>query len=181
MRLGDQPKMMHRLSILAFVVAAVVLPGFSQQQNQQQNQQNQQNPQATAQVEPPPVLAVPAGYRYEPRGRRDPFVNPIPKPIEAEPAPPPVMRPPGLKGVLVAEAKLQGVVSSREFSMTKVIILAPGNKTYFAAKGDYLFDAVIKDIQPDAVVFTLLPKPNAPQPTIRELVRKVRPTTGENK
>src|SRR5262245_28620901 len=126
--------MMHRLTILAFVVAAVVLPGFSQQQNQE-NQLNQQNPQATVQVEPPPVLAVPAGYRYDPRGRRDPFVNPIPKPIEPDKETPVVVRPPGLKGVLVAEAKLLGVVSSREFAMTKVIIQAPGNKTYFAAKG----------------------------------------------
>jgi hypothetical protein len=51
---------------------------------------------------------------------------------------------------------------------------------YFAAQGDALFDGVIKEIQPDAVVFTMLPKPN--QPLLqRELVRKVRPTTGENK
>jgi hypothetical protein len=142
-------------------------------------------PAAAPQVEDaPPVLAVPPGYKYDPRGRRDPFVNPIPKPKDPEPAIP-VVRPPGLKGVLVSEANLMGVVTSKEPTMNKVVIRAPGNKTYFAARGDALFDAVIKEIRPDAVVFTLnpqIPRPGQPPPpTNREVVRKVNPAPGENK
>ena len=138
-------------------------------------------PQAPApSEEAPPVLVVPPGYTYSPQGRRDPFVNPIPKAVSAAPGAP-VSRLPGLRGVSVSEAVIAGVVTSREPAMNLVVILAPGDKTYFAARNDYLFDAVIKDIQMDSVVFALtLPgRPGSPQIPPRELVRKVR-TSGEN-
>jgi hypothetical protein len=135
---------------------------------------------APAADDPPPVLAVPPGYNYSPQGRRDPFVNPIPKPESTEPEVP-AIRPPGLRGVLVNEAVIAGVVTSREPSMNLAVILAPGNKTYFASRNDTLFDAVVKDIQTDSVVFALtLPGRSAePQLPPREIVRKVR-TSGEN-
>jgi hypothetical protein len=139
-------------------------------------------PQATPE-EAPPVLAVPRGYKYDPRGRRDPFVNPVPKPPAPEPAIP-VIRPPGLKGVLLVEANLTGVVTSREATaMNRVVIAAPGGRTYFAAPGDALFDAVIKEIRPDSVVFTLAPpggNRGGQQPANREVVRRVNPVPGEN-
>ena len=128
------------------------------------------------------MLAVPPGYKYEPRGRRDPFVNPIPKPVAPEPEIP-LVRPPGLKGVLFAEAVVIGVVSSKEPNMNKVVIKAPGNKIYFAALGDALFDAVIKEIGPGSVVFTVNPpgsRGGQPQGN-REVERKVNPAPGENK
>src|SRR5438034_7865603 len=98
--------------------------------------------------DPPPVLTVPKNYKYEARGRRDPFVNPVPKPVSAAAAIP-VVRPPGLKGVLIAEATIAGVVTSREPSMNLVIINAPAGKTYFARIGDELFDARVKEIRLD--------------------------------
>src|SRR5215475_9065385 len=105
--------------------------------------------------EPSPVLAVPKDYRYNARGRRDPFVNPVPKPkgIAAAPAP---LRPPGLKGVAVREALIAGVVTSKVPSMNVVIISAPGAKApYFAHVGDQLYDAVVKSIKLDTVTFAL--------------------------
>jgi hypothetical protein len=106
------------------------------------------------QGELPPPLTVPKGYRYQPRGRRDPFVNPIPKPVAAAAAVP-VARPDGLPGVLVSELKVSGIVYSRDPAMKKAI-LAAGRKTYFAKQGDRLFDAVIKEIRPSEVVFTMV-------------------------
>ena len=172
--------MMHRLFVAPLVIAALALPAFSGQQKQQASNPSQQ---VSTTVEPPPVLSVPPGYKYDSHGRRDPFVNPIPKPVEQEKAAVPAVRPPGLKGLLVGDAKILGVVTSREAAMNKAIIQAPGNRTYFAALGDTLFDAVIKDIQPDAVVFMTMStgKPNGQQPVNQEIVRKVRPATGENK
>jgi hypothetical protein len=130
--------------------------------------------------DPRPVLAVPEGYRYDPQGRRDPFVNPIPEPASKEPEVP-VNRPPGLRGVLVNDAVIAGVAASRQSAMSLAVIQGPGNKTYFAARNDALFDAVVKDIQLDAVVFALtVPgRPGEPQIPPREIVRKVR-TSGEN-
>ena len=145
--------------------------------------QAQATPQQTkpaVEEEPPPVLSVPPEYRYDPRGRRDPFVNPIPKPVPEEP-PVPVIRPPGLKGVLLNEANVIGIVTSKEPTMNVAIIAAPGGRTYFATRRDTLFDALIKEIQVDSVVFTLKPPGQAADAPPRDIVRKVRPTPGENK
>jgi hypothetical protein len=143
--------------------------------------QAQQAPPPAPEVEPPPLLTVPPGYRYDPRGRRDPFVNPVPKPaVEEQPAPPPVVRPPGLRGVLVNEATIIGVVTSKEPGMNVVVIQAPGARIYFAARGDSLFDGVVKEIKADAVVFELpgIRRQGEPTPP-REVVRRVRATPGE--
>ena len=110
---------------------------------------------AEAEDEPPPPLTVPRGYRYEPRGRRDPFVNPQPKPVGAAAEVKPTIRPDGLPGVLVSEVKVSGIIYSPEPTMKKAMLSA-GKKTYFAAQGDSLFDGVIKEIRPNEVVFTML-------------------------
>jgi hypothetical protein len=78
-----------------------------------------------------------------------------------------------LKGVLVAEADIIGIVVSREPSMNVVTIAAPGGKRYFARVGDSLFDAVLRGIRADSVTFAVTapgPDPNAP----KEIVRKMR-------
>jgi len=130
--------------------------------------------------EKPPVLAVPKEYRYSARGRRDPFVNPVPKPANAVPAPA-VVRPPGLRGVMVSEAQIAGVVTSGESSMNVAIIGGPGVKTpYFARVGDHLFDGVVQSITLDTVIFSITsPDKDAKKP--RQVVRQVRPKTGDNK
>jgi hypothetical protein len=133
--------------------------------------------------EPPSVLSVPPGYRYEAAGRRDPFANPIPK-EEAKTdngGTAVVARPPGLPGLLLAEARLSGVVTSKEPAMNRAVIVGPGGKTYFATRGDSLFDAVIKEIRSDStVVFTIVSRSNK-QPTDREVVRAVTTSAGVNK
>jgi hypothetical protein len=172
---GASKKMVYSLLVL-FTALAFVWGSPLEAQAQAAPAQNA----PSVPEDPPPVLAVPPGYKYEPQGRRDPFVNPIPKPAGNE-VDIPVNRPPGLRGVLVNDAVVAGIVISREPTMNYAVILAPGNKTYFAGRNDSLFDAVIKDIQVDSVVFALtLPgRPSEPQLPPREIVRKVR-TSGEN-
>jgi hypothetical protein len=162
---------MFRLGVLILLTmvtaAATPAPAFPQAQ------------QAPPAPPPLPVLGVPPGYRYESQGRRDPFVNPVPRPAGSAAAVP-VVRPPGLRGVLVSEANLIGISSSKEDpSMSRAIIAAPGNRTYFASVGDTLFDAVVKEIQPDAVVFAMGTPGNTegqPQQTAvnREVIKRVR-------
>jgi hypothetical protein len=145
-----------------------------------------QNP--PAQPAPPPeetpsVLVVPKDYRYSARARRDPFVNPVPKPKQPAAAAPPsvVARPPGLRGVLVTEVQIAGVVTSREPSMNVVIISAPGARTpYFGRVGDQLYDGFIKSIKLDAITFALNAAEGGDEKASREIVRKVRPTPGED-
>lgn len=127
--------------------------------------------------EPRPVLAVPQGYRYDSRGRRDPFVNPVPK------APPAVVatevkpeRPLGLKGALVSEVAVLGVLVARDDdSMTRAILRVPGMKApVIVIRGESLFDGAIKEIRPDAVIFARKPGKDSSDPSEdRELVKRV--------
>src|SRR5262249_14985151 len=132
-------------------------------------------PAPQQQDETVPVLAVPKDYHYNARGRRDPFVNPVPRPVQraAPAAPPQAVRPPGLRGVLVAEADIIGIVVSREPSMNVVTIAAPGGKRYFARVGDSLFDAVLRGITADSVTFTVT-APGLDPSDPKEIVRKMR-------
>jgi Tfp pilus assembly protein PilP len=139
--------------------------------------------------EPLLPLAVPKDYRYNARGRRDPFVNPIPKPVApagggntaAAPRPVQPQCQQGLKGVLVAQVTISGIVTSKEPSMNVAIIGGPGNKTYFARVGDALCDAVVKSIKLDAVTFLVTAGVTDQRPS-REIVRELRPKPpGENK
>ena len=135
-------------------------------------QQKLPAPAAAPPEEPSPVLSVPTDYHYDARGRRDPFVNPVPKAVEK--APPAVaLRPAGLKGVLVTEADIIGIVVSREPSMNLVTIQAPGGKRYFARIGDALYDGIIKSIKADGVTFALTASNSDPK-LPREIVRKLR-------
>jgi hypothetical protein len=161
---------MRRVFLLLILVSGLILPVLLQGQAQQAPPQDET-----------PVLAVPKDYRYNSKGRRDPFVNPIPKPkADTTPSvvvPPPAARPPGLRGVLVGEATITGVVTSKEPSMNVVIISAPGAKTaYFARVGDQLYDARIKGISLDNVTFTVTGPPGGEVRTPRDVVRRVRPT-----
>jgi hypothetical protein len=127
---------------------------------------------AKAQDEGLSPLSVPEGYRYEQGGRRDPFVNPIPKP----PTPPPLIptiRPPGLAGVLVAEAKISAIVTSNMPGMTKALVIA-GKNTFFVVRGDQLFDGIVKEIRANEVVFTMI-SPATKQPVGEKTV-----TTGSS-
>src|SRR5712691_6702067 len=124
--------MCKSLSTFIFILTLSPL-GFSQAQQPQ--------PQKPPE-EPPPVLSVPKDYRYSARGRRDPFVNPVPKPLQPVAAPPRAAPAcgAGLKGVLLAQASIVGVVTSKEPTMNVVVVGGPGNKTYFARVGDTLCD-----------------------------------------
>lgn len=143
------------------------------------------NQTAQVQNDPLPPLAVPQGYSYQPRGRRDPFVNPIPKgPVADDDAPrKPVIRPQGLPGVLVSEVKLTGIVYSPVQTMKKAMLVV-GRSTYFAQQGDSLFDGVIKEIRPNEVVFSMV-STTTKKPVNRETVVRTGGTpltlAGENK
>ena len=162
-------------TLVSIATLALGLAGFLEAQAQKP-------PASTVQAEEqPPVLSVPKDYHYNARGRRDPFVNPVPKPkITAASASLPPSRPAGLKGVLVDEALVAGVVTSKEPAMNVVIISAPGVKTpYFARVGDQLYDASVKSIKLDTVTFARTASGGSDSKTPREIVRKVRPTPGE--
>lgn len=137
-------------------------------------------PVVEAQVEDDtPVLAIPDGYAYDPLGRRDPFVNPVPQPAPDVGPEAPEVRPPGLPGVLLNEASLSGVVNSGEGGSI-VVVEAPGSRTFIAREGDELLDVLIREIRSDSVVFEVKPLDGASEPLERErVVRNVNAAPGE--
>jgi type II secretory pathway component PulC len=172
--------MNYRSALSALFIAAMLgQSAYPQAKAPAKNQKASEKAKQEEEDDKPPVLSVPPGYKYEVKGRRDPFVNPIPKPAAPAAAPPPIPRPEGLRGQDVGTIKITGVITSREPSMNKVIIVAPGKKNpYFASRGDALFDAVIKEIRSDSVVFTMV-SPATRQP-VRDIVRTVG-SAGENR
>jgi type IV pilus assembly protein PilP len=87
-------------------------------------------------------------YRYDPRGRRDPFQSLI------GPAPTlqPGQRPPGPPGFLIDEIKLQGVVKTRQQGLV-AMVNGPDNKGYLVKVGDKVLDGEVIRITPGSIVF----------------------------
>ena len=94
-------------------------------------------------LEPPP-----GGYTYNPQGRRDPFVS-LQKPVEANRGP--GSRPPGVKGFLIQEVALKGIV--RDKSGYIAILLGTDGKSYFVRVGERLFDGVVTAIDAANITF----------------------------
>lgn len=113
----------------------------------------------------------PQGYSYSPAGRRDPFVPLFHRGSDSRGAS--ISRPEGLPGVAVSEVAIKGIVESRGAFVA--MLLAPDNKTYLAHNGDRLFDATVKAVTSDAVVF--VQQVNDPLSLVkqREIRRPLRP------
>ena len=180
--------MKYRLAALLFCLELMVALPVMAQTKAPAPQAPPKAPAATPAPEAPPVLGVPPGYEYLPHGRRDPFVNPVPKPPPGAARPdtphePP--RPPGLRGATVDEVMLTGVfVSKNDPSMSRAILQVPGLRApVIASRGDVLFNAVIKDIRTDSVVFTKIPPGSKPvaAPEGDEEIKKLRSTPGDKK
>jgi hypothetical protein len=88
-----------------------------------------------------------SGFRYESRGRRDPFVS-LALGVNVLP---PDVRPPGLAGMLIQEVSLRGIVKTVDGYIA--MIQGTDNKSYFAREGERLYDGNIQSIDDARVVF----------------------------
>ena len=87
------------------------------------------------------------GFRYESRGRRDPFISlalGVDVLLEGE-------RPDGLPGMLIQEVSLRGIVKTVDGYIA--MIQGTDNKSYFARTGERLYDGNIQSIDDAGVVF----------------------------
>ena len=88
-----------------------------------------------------------AGFSYDARGRRDPFIS-LALGLNILP---PEVRPPGLSGMLIQEVSLRGLVKTSEGYIA--MIQGTDNKSYFAREGVRMYDGMIELIDSDKVVF----------------------------
>lgn len=85
---------------------------------------------------------------YDAAGRRDPFVSLLSR---GESRLPEGGRPIGVKGLLIGELSVRGVLRTK--GRLLAIVQAPDKKTYTVHPGDSLFDGSVKVVANDAVIF----------------------------
>ena len=119
-----------------------------------------QTPPQPAQTAPaappanPPVEAgaqapAPAGYSYNPEGRRDPFLSLLGRGNDPRDM---ATRAPGLPGLLIGELTVKGILRDRTGFIA--MVQAPDSKTYIVRAGEKLLDGAVKSISQDTVVFS---------------------------
>jgi Tfp pilus assembly protein PilP len=115
----------------------------------------------------------PAGYSYNPEGRRDPFVSLVGRGNDPKQG---GDRAAGIPGLLVNEVTVKGVIRGRSGYIA--MIQSPDNKTYIVRSGDRLADGTVKTITQDGVVFSQ--DVNDPLSLVkhREVPKKVRGSEG---
>ncbi len=112
---------------------------------------------------------------YDPAGRRDPFVSLLSR---GETRLPSGGRPLGVKGLLIGELSVRGVLRSR--GRLLAIVQAPDNKTYTVHPGDALLDGSVKVVASDAVIF--VQRVDDPLSPVKEReIRKTLRTTEETR
>ncbi len=161
----------------------VICFGFAEALAQQPATSNRGDkpPAAPAQAAPatpvPPSQAVVVPtYKYEAKGRRDPFRSlDVSETVQVSAAP--AVRPPGLKGQLVSEINLAGIVKSKNQYMA----MATGyrGKTYFLQPNDELYDGKVIEIKSDAVIFSQTLTDGQGRKLSQRVVKKLYPTRGE--
>jgi Tfp pilus assembly protein PilP len=105
-------------------------------------------PTAAAASEAQPPSRPEDRAAYDPSGRRDPFTSLM---ARGETTMPVGGRPVGIKGLLIGELSVRGVLRSK--GKLLAIVQAPDNKTYAVHPGDTLFDGTVKVVANDAVIF----------------------------
>lgn len=98
-------------------------------------------------VQPP---AASAPYKYEPAGRRDPFISLLGR--GSDPRTSSATRPSGVPGLLISEITVKGII--KDHTGFLAMIQGPDSKTYVIRAGDRVLDGSVKSILTDAVVFS---------------------------
>jgi Tfp pilus assembly protein PilP len=171
---------MKKTILAGLVLLLALAPGDARAQQTSESAPADKVPAAApattpTQVPPSQAVVVPT-YKYEAKGRRDPFRSlDVSETIQASTAP--AVRLPGLRGQLVSEINLAGIVKSRNQYMA----MATGyrGKTYFLQPNDELYDGKVVEIRSDAVVFNQTLTDGQGRKLSQRVVKRLYPTRGE--
>jgi Tfp pilus assembly protein PilP len=123
-----------------------------------------QPPPASAPAPPPPGEA----YKYNPDGRRDPFLSLI-NSGTGDPKAGQARRAEGVAGMTVAEISVRGILQSRGALIG--IVQGPDNKTYLVHQGDKLADGSVQQVTAEGLV--IMQEVNDPLSLVKQrVVRK---------
>ena len=171
-----------KLTVLAASILLIFF-GFAEALAQQPAKSNRGEKAQAAPAQAAPAAPVPPSqavivrtYKYEAKGRRDPFRSlDVSDTILVSAAP--RVRPPGLKGQLVSEINLAGIVKSKKDYMA----MATGyrGKTYFLHSNDELYDGKVIEIKSDAVIFSQTLTDGQGRKLSQRVLKRLYPTRGE--
>ena len=117
-----------------------------------------------------------SNYKYEIRGRRDPFRSlDVTNVIQASSAP--LVRPADVKGQLVSEIKLIGIVKSK--GDIRAIAEGYRGRTFFIRQGDDLYDGKVLEVRNDSLLLSQVLTDSFGKKITQKVVKKLHPTRGE--
>lgn len=118
------------------------------------------------------------------QGRRDPFRLPQPPPpnlrrdIAAEKARlSALVLPPGPRGLVIAQLRLEGIVSEKATHQMIAVVTNSTNRAYFLRENEELYDGVVSRITPSAIYFKERARNSYGEAT--EIVKTLNPASGE--
>lgn len=128
-----------------------------------------------------------SGGSLQPVGNlRDPFKLP-PPPAEVAPGtageiPGLGPLPPGPRGLIISQLKLEGIVRVGQNNPKLIAVLAnSANRAYFLHENDALYNGVITKITPDSVYFREESRDGEGKMSSHEVIKKLAPESGEKK
>jgi len=187
-----------RLLLLAALVLGVGIPpgGAGQQpamgalqnaKRMQETVQKKENtpPQRRAKAPAQPKRAAETAPTAQMvTGKRDPFKLPPPpgtKGAEGIPESAAGPLPPGTRGLIISQLRLQGVVREETNNKMIAVVTNETKRAYFLKDNDALYNGVVSKITPDAVYF----KENVLDPngrvSTREVVKRLGSAPGEGR
>jgi len=120
-------------------------------------------------------------------GKRDPFKLPLaPGGKNAlgetvmESAPGGVL-PPGVRGLLISQLKLEGVVRQQTANKMIAVVTNETKRAYFLTENESVYNGVVSKITPDAVYFKENVLDSNGRVTTREVVKRLNPAPGEGR
>ena len=131
-----------------------------------------------------PAAQTQASFRTAEGALRDPFkLPPPPEEVSANQSEIiPGNLPPGSRGLIISQLKLEGIVQLGKENPKMIAVLAnPANRAYFLHVNDPLYNGVITKITPDSVYFNEDVKDAEGKTTSHEVVKKLAPASGEKK
>jgi type IV pilus assembly protein PilP len=127
-------------------------------------------PATQLQPAPKPVPPPPPGegYKYNPEGRRDPFLSLVGAGV-GDPRGTTARRGEGIAGMTVAEISVRGILQSRGSLIA--IVQGPDNKTHLVHQGDKFVDGSVQAVTTDGLV--IVQEVNDPLSLVKQrVVRK---------
>jgi hypothetical protein len=85
-------------------------------------------------------------------GKRDPFYIP-PPPVPNRSGLPTGPLPPGIRGLIIGQLRLEGIVRENETGRMIAVVTNYTNRAYFLKVSDQLYDGSVEKITPHAVYF----------------------------